>query len=268
MLAFPRSIASRRNYRIGCTLREKYAKQTISPPSQFPCLFSSARQEAFITSRRSAVRSFKIARYHNSCNEIDSEIEEKVSKWIKNVVIGLNFCPFAEKSRSNKHLFTTVVRGSDVEEILSVVLYESILRKDDEGTTVVICPDLFPSNFIDFYEKVVMAEEMLFDQDMEGIIQIAPFHPLFRFEGSGEDGVDNLTNRAPYPIFHILREEEVSSAVNKLDGDSSKVWQRNIDLLDLMEEKYGRETTEKIMAGEKIEGLGELMRSLKLDDNK
>jgi hypothetical protein len=149
-----------------------------------------------------------------------------------------------------------------------VVLYESILRKDDEGTTVVICPDLFPSSFIDFYETVVMAEEMLFDQGMEGIIQIAPFHPLFRFEGSGVEGVDNLTNRAPYPIFHILREEEVSSAVNKLDGDSSKVWQRNIDLLDLMEEKYGRETTEKIMAGEKVEGLGELIRSLKLDDNK
>jgi len=196
------------------------------------------------------------------------EIEDEVSKWIKNVVIGLNFCPFAEFSNRNKQLFTAVVRGDNVEEILSVVLYESILRKDDKGTTVVVCPDLFPGSFLDFYDTVVKAEEMMQHQNMDGIIQIAPFHPLFQFQGSEEDGVDNLTNRAPYPIFHILREEEVSFAVKKLDGDSSKVWQRNIDLLETMEDKYGRETTNRIMAGETVEGIGDILRDLKPDDGK
>jgi len=204
-----------------------------------------------------------------SAKESEEEIKQKTTKWINNVVIGLNMCPFAEKTRSQKQLFTTVVRGDDVEEIISVVLYESILRKDDAGTTVVICPELFNDNFLDFYDIVVMAEDVLHDQDMEGIIQIAAFHPLFEFAGSGKDGVDNLTNRSPYPIFHILREEEVSLAVDKLGGDSGKVWKRNISLLEAMEETYGREKTETIMSGENenVGGLKDLLRSVRLDED-
>lgn len=195
--------------------------------------------------------------------ESDAQVKEKTKRWINNVVIGLNMCPFAEKTRSQKKLFTTVVRSDDVEEILSVVMYESILRSDDEGTTVIVCPELNPDNFVAFYNVVAMAEEMLHDQNLEGVIQIAPFHPLFQFgDSSGEDGIDNLTNRAPYPIFHILREEEVSLAVKKLDGDSSKVWERNISLLEDMEDIYGRSETEKIMSGEKVEDLKEILRRI------
>jgi len=200
--------------------------------------------------------------------ESEAEIKDKTKKWIDNVVIGLNMCPFAEKSRSQQKIFTTVVRSDDVEEILSVVLYESILREDDTGTTMVVCPELSPNNFIEFYNVVAMAEDMLHAQDLDGIIQIAPFHPLFQFEGSGEDGIDNLTNRAPYPIFHILREEEVSAAVKKLDGDSSKVWDRNVSLLENMEDVYGRSTTEKIMSGEKVEGLRDLLRRITEEEKK
>ena len=133
---------------------------------------------------------------------------------------------------------------------------------------MVVCPELSPNNFIEFYNVVAMAEDMLHAQDLDGIIQIAPFHPLFQFEGSGEDGIDNLTNRAPYPIFHILREEEVSAAVKKLDGDSSKVWDRNVSLLENMEDVYGRSTTEKIMSGEKVEGLRDLLRRITEEEKK
>ena len=263
MMIFSRSLA--RNYRLGFALRA-CTKHNARPLSQFVGTASFSGQSAFAVKTKSRSRSGAETIRYLSSNQSDLEIEDEVSKWIKNVVIGLNFCPFAESSNRNKQLFTAVVRGDDVEEILSVVLYESILRKDDRGTTVVVCPDLFPGSFIDFYDTVVMAEHMIKDQDMEGIIQIAPFHPLFQFEGSGEDGVDNLTNRAPYPIFHILREEEVSLAVAKLDGDSSKVWQRNIDLLETMEDKYGREMTNRIMSGEKVEGVGDILRNLKADD--
>lgn len=199
--------------------------------------------------------------------ESDDEIETKTNKWIDNVVIGLNMCPFAEKTRSQEKLFMTIVRADDVEEILAVVLYESILRKDDAGTTVVVCPELSPNNFMAFYDVVAMAEEMLLDQDLDGIIQIAPFHPLFEFQGSGKDGVDNLTNRSPYPILHVLREAEVSKAVKKLDGDSSKVWNRNILFLESMQEKYGRAKVNKIMSGsEKSESLRNLLKSINLDE--
>lgn len=203
----------------------------------------------------------------DSTSECDDAITDKMTKWVNNVVIGLNMCPFAEKSRSQKKIFTTIVRGDDVEEILSYILYESILREDDEGTALVVCPDLSRDSFVDFYDVVAMAEHMLQDQNLEGIIQIAPFHPLFEFEGNGPDAVDNLTNRAPYPVFHILREHEVEAAVKKLNGDSSKVWQRNISLLEKMEQHFGMETTKKIMAGEQVEGLKEFIRNMKFDDS-
>jgi len=94
-------------------------------------------------------------------------------------------------------------------------------------------------------------------------VKIAPFHPLFEFSGSGIESVDNLTNRSPYPTFHILREEEVSTAVRKIGGDSSKIWQRNVSLLQTFEEELGREKTEMIMRGEKVECMEDILSKIK-----
>lgn len=74
-----------------------------------------------------------------------------------------------------------------------------------------------------------------------------------------------MLQRSPYPIFHILREEEVAVAVNRLDGDSSKVYQRNIHLLNKMEQVLGREKAENAMKGNKIEGLHEMLKEKNLD---
>ncbi len=69
-----------------------------------------------------------------------------------------------------------------------------------------LCPNLFPSNFNAFLEVYNMLQDgVLVEHDLSEDLQIAPFHPFFEFEGSGADGVDNYTNRSPYPIFHILR---------------------------------------------------------------
>merc|ERR1712238_479258 len=95
------------------------------------------------------------------------------------------------------------------------------------------------------------------------ITQIAPFHPMFEFSGSTSRGIDNLTNRSPYPMFHILREVEVSSAVDKLGGDSGKVWQRNISLLNKFKDELGREKTERIMRGEKVDGMEEIISKIR-----
>ena len=75
---------------------------------------------------------------------------------------------------------------------------------------------------------------------MDRDIQIAPFHPLFEFADS--NGVDVWTNRSPYPIFHILREDDVSKAVAMLDGDASKVWKRNLKLLQDFDDTLGSAT--------------------------
>lgn len=66
----------------------------------------------------------------------DDEIIKCTMQWVNKTIVGLNLCPFAEKSVSQNQLFTTVVRGDDIEEVMSCVLYESILRQDDAGTTL------------------------------------------------------------------------------------------------------------------------------------
>ena len=103
--------------------------------------------------------------------------------------------------------------------------------------------------------------------NLHGIVQLAPFHPQFVFEGSAPDGIDNYTNRSPYPMFHILREDEVSRAVDKLDGDAGKVWRRNIDLLEMMVDRFGKEVAVRAMMiemdGLPLEGMDEMMREVR-----
>lgn len=162
-------------------------------------------------------------------------------KWVRRVVVGWNLCPFADRTIRESSLKLETVRGTDEETILGAVLAEMVVRKDYAGTTLVIAPECFPDNFAKYLEYVNAIEEILPEYELDGHVQVAPFHPLFEFEGSGAEGIDNYTNRAPYPIFHVLREQEVESAVDKLGGDASKVWKRNVELLQDMQETLGSE---------------------------
>uniref|UniRef100_A0A7S3PVT2 DUF1415 domain-containing protein n=1 Tax=Chaetoceros debilis TaxID=122233 RepID=A0A7S3PVT2_9STRA len=262
---YTRSIRNNHSARKLCILI--ICAATARPPS----IGATSFINHYVTTRRSLSRTSKIVKsprnLSNSCvniHECEDEIIRRTNKWVKNVIVGLNFCPFAERALTKNELQTIVVRGDNEEEIISSVLLESLLRKDQVGTTLVVTPDLHSTDFIDFWNVVDFAESTLRRQDLDGIIQIAPFHPLFEFAGE-EDDVGNLTNRSPYPIFHILREDEVERAVEKLKGDSSKVWKRNISLLESMEEHYGRSSTESIMSGAKqVEGVLDLIK--KKDD--
>mmetsp|Transcript_22925 Transcript_22925/g.34733 ORF Transcript_22925/g.34733 Transcript_22925/m.34733 type:complete len:323 (-) Transcript_22925:2519-3487(-) len=195
----------------------------------------------------------------------NEEIKETTLNWIKKVVIGLNLCPFAEKPLRQNQLKVSVVRGNDDETVAAAVVYELIARSDEQhdGTTVVVAPEFYPDDFVRYMDLVQYIEDDVMEEhDLHGLVQIAPFHPKFAFAGSG-DGIDNYTNRSPYPMFHILRENEVGLAVDKLGGDASKVWQRNVDLLEGMDKKFGRDDVKKIMKGESLDGLKEMLRDLR-----
>lgn len=160
-------------------------------------------------------------------------------EWVKRIVVGWNLCPFAEKSIRQQQLKLETVRGTDEADIVGSVLGEMMVRKDLPGTTLIIAPECFPQEFERYLEYVQAIEELMVEYELDGYVQVAPFHPLFEFEGSGKDGIDNYTNRAPFPIFHVLREQEVETAVDKLGGDASKIWKRNVDLLNDMKESLG-----------------------------
>ena len=180
----------------------------------------------------------------------DHPIIHNTMDWIQGIVIGLNFCPFAEKPLLQGKMNIVVIRGLDERNIMAQVLAECFTRQTSSGTSLMVCPDLYPNDFTSFLGVYnILQDGILVDNELTDDIQIAPFHPKFVFDGSGPNGVDNYTNRSPYPIFHILREVEVSHAVDALQGDASKVWQRNVDFLQTLEEEldYNRERIEQVM---------------------
>ena len=197
--------------------------------------------------------------YSTTSNEENEEVRARTLGWIKRVVVGMNLCPFAEKPTKQQRLKIDVVRGDNEEKILQHILSEMFDRCHIPGTTLVVTPDLYPDDFASYMEVVSLIEDGLmaeYEEKLAGNVQVAPFHPDFQFGGSEPTDVDNWTNKSPYPIFHILREEEVSRAVDLLGGDAGKVWRRNIELLETMRDEMGIEDVEQIMTGEASEGSG------------
>ncbi len=106
-------------------------------------------------------------------NETDEYISRKTKTWIQNVVIGLNLCPFADKPKQQSKLHTVIYRGSELEDIVSSVLYECILRQDDMGsTTVVVCPDVYPDDFDKYLDVLSVLNEILEDYNLMDDIQV------------------------------------------------------------------------------------------------
>lgn len=185
-------------------------------------------------------------------------VEVEVRKWLREIIVGLNLCPFAEKTmrptqkiaavdKTIPLLTTSVIKESENEEVLAWLYTELLVRAEHPGTSIVICPNFHPDDFNEFMGMVSLVEqEIIPEEGFEGVLQVVPFHPQFCFEGSDPDSVDNWTNRSPYPIFHILREDDVSQAVDLLDGDASKVWKRNVDLLEAIKNEMGKEFLERI----------------------
>jgi len=193
----------------------------------------------------------KIPKATSEEDDENKQIEETTRAWLERVVVGMNLCPFAERPAREGKLKIQVIRGNDEEAILTLVLAELITRQDVPGTTLLVCPECFPDDFEQYLQVVDMIENgLMVESELSEDVQVAPFHPLFRFEGSDPDEASNWTNRSPYPIFHVLREIEVTKAVDLLGGDAGLVWKRNVNLLHALEEELGAETMERVLQGQ------------------
>jgi len=139
---------------------------------------------------------------------------EQTQKWIKNVVIDCNFCPFAARVYSNKTIHYIVSKATSIDESLQQLKDElELLDKNELTETAFI---IFPEGFADFKTYLLLvkkAEKLLVKEDYEGIYQIASFHPEYCFQGSDNDDPANYTNRSIYPMLHLLREESVTKAL-------------------------------------------------------
>ncbi|MGR5171793.1 DUF1415 domain-containing protein [Vibrio owensii] len=143
-------------------------------------------------------------------------ITEQVDQWLNDVVIGLNLCPFAAKPQRNKQIKIFVSEASQEEVLLEDILLQLIELSNTEPekleTTLVVVPNML-QDFWDYNFFIDWVEGLIKQQDWEGIFQVATFHPDYCFGGAEPEDDENLTNRSPYPVFHLIREESMEKVL-------------------------------------------------------
>ena len=162
-------------------------------------------------------------------NEAYTElIIAQTKKWITDVVVGCNFCPFAAKELKRNTVHYEVLANATAITALEAAL--TLLRHLDDNdnieTSFLILPGSFPL-FDTYLDLVDMKEKLLAKENYEGTYQVASFHPKYKFAGSGNDDPSNYTNRSPYAMLHFLRENSVSKAVDSYPA-INQVPERNI----------------------------------------
>jgi len=158
----------------------------------------------------------------------DEQVIAHTKKWILDVVIGCNFCPFAGKPVKQNSVIYTVQPAKGLKECLQSFIRECMNMDENEETetTLVIFPNAF-EQFDDYLDLVSLAESLLKKEGYEGIYQVASFHPQYRFAGAPVSDAANYTNRSIYPMLHILREESIEKALEKYP-DAEAIPERNI----------------------------------------
>ena len=172
----------------------------------------------------------KLLHQEQEMNVEQKKIIDSVKYWLENTIIEFNFCPFAKKEFINQTIHYQVSKNEDLQCRLTS-LENELLRLDESRqleTTLLIYPKGLES-FFDYLDFLSMANELLLELNYEGVYQLASFHPDYCFEDAKQNDASNYTNRSPFPIIHILREESLERVLNKYDKPED-IPKRNIIL--------------------------------------
>ncbi|RZA18680.1 MAG: DUF1415 domain-containing protein [Lysobacteraceae bacterium] len=157
-------------------------------------------------------------------------VEQEVRRWLERAVIGLNLCPFAKAVYARQQVRIVVSDASTERALLEELGEELALLRDtpaDEiDTTLLVHPQVL-QDFLDYNDFLDQADALLDVLELDGVLQVASFHPHYQFAGTEPDDAENLTNRAPYPILHLLREDSVDRAVTAYPEPDSII-ERNV----------------------------------------
>lgn len=140
---------------------------------------------------------------------------EQTRKWITEVVVACNFCPFAAKEVKQDSIHYQVEESTDLTTCLNAFLQECI-RLDEQpsiATSLLIFTHAF-ARFDNYLDMVAMAETLLEKHGYEGVYQVASFHPLYIFADADVNDAANYTNRSVYPMLHLLREADMEKALD------------------------------------------------------
>ena len=156
---------------------------------------------------------------------------EQTARWVREFVIKLNLCPFAKREMDKGSVRIQASHAKTVEDAMTELMLEvnELNVNPSIETTLLVFPS-FLSDFFDYLDFVDMAEQILAENDYEGIYQLATFHPDYCFADTNPEDVTNYTNRSPYPMLHLLREEHIEQAIEYY-GDTDKIPENNMACL-------------------------------------
>ena len=154
-------------------------------------------------------------------------------QWLEQAVIGLNLCPFARAVHVKRQIRWVESPARDAQGLLEDLVRElqflAAAEPEAVDTTLLIHPHAL-NDFLDYNDFLDVADAAIEEQGLGGVLQVASFHPDYRFEGTAPDDVDNLSNRSPYPTLHLLREDSIARAV-AASPDAETIYERNIETL-------------------------------------
>ena len=175
-----------------------------------------------------------------------AEVERKTLAWVKDFVVGLNLCPFARPLLASEALRVTVCEANDDEGVAAALLDEiQLIQKASESevaTTLVVFPNAL-QGFDGYLAFLDGAQQLLEEMGLLGVLQLASFHPDYQFAGEPIEAASHFTNRAPFPMIHLLREEMVTRALETYPNPE-QIPERNIQKL----EDLGRERLQQMLA--------------------
>ncbi len=164
----------------------------------------------------------------------DEQMLSLTVRWLERAVIGLNLCPFAKSVHVKGQIHYRLSHSTQKQELLQVLQEElQALQATDPAvrdTTLLVLPDCFP-DFLDFNDFLQDADDVLYTLGLDGTLQIASFHPRFQFAGTTEDDITNFTNRAPFPVLHLIREASIARAVEAFP-DAEMIYEKNMRTLE------------------------------------
>ena len=151
-----------------------------------------------------------------------------VSNWVENAVIGLNLCPFAKREWASQKVRVKITDSSDSIDLLEDLAAELDILEGDENieTTLLVHPNTLVE-FLDYNDFLCFADRLVEELGYLGVYQLASFHPDYQFANTPVDAAENFTNRAPYPMLHILREQSLERAIDS-HPDTQKIPENNI----------------------------------------
>ena len=156
--------------------------------------------------------------------------------WVDRIVIGLNLCPFAKAVQTRRQVRYVASLAADPDTLLATLCDEltALAEADPEeiDTTLLVHPGVL-LDFADFNDFLAAADAAVQALGYDGVLQVASFHPQYRFAGTADDDITNATNRSPHPTLHLLREDSISRAVAAFPQPEA-IYENNMHTLETL----------------------------------